>query len=198
MELPKKLLNIVDEFSKIPGIGEKTALRHVLTISNWENKDIFNFGHAMNELTKLKRCQNCGLYADEDTCKICLSGERKQEKLICVVESATDCLAIERSNEFKGTYHILNGVLNPLLGVGPDELNISKLVSRIHSEEVETILLAINPSVEGDATCSYIKQVVGEKVLVERIGFGMPMGGSLEYLDSLTITKAMENRTILD
>jgi recombination protein RecR len=114
--------------------------------------------------------------------------------MICVVENVTDCLAIERSGTFKGKFHILFGVLNPLLGVGPDEINLSKMFTRIEEEEIEEIILAINPSVEGDATCAYIKQVLPETMNIERIGFGIPMGGSLEFVDSLTISKALENR----
>lgn len=197
MELPSKLLNVVDEFSRIPGIGGKTALRHALTLSNWDKEDLLNFSEALKELSNLKACLNCGLYADDDVCEICNNEDRQESQMICVVESATDCLAIERSGAFSGTYHILGGVLNPLLGVGPEDLNIDKLMNRISVENVTSLLLAVNPSVEGDATCSYINQLASEKISVERIGFGMPMGGSFEYLDALTINKAMENRTQL-
>lgn len=198
MELPKKLLNVVDQFSKVPGIGQKTALRHVLTLSNWDKEELLTFSRALKELTELKKCDNCGLYSDESTCEICLDEDRMGAGKVCVVESATDCLAIERSGAFGGTFHILGGVLNPLLGIGPQELNLDKLIERVKKESVQTLLLAINPSVEGDATCSYINQILPDSVVVERIGFGMPMGGSLEYLDNLTINKAMENRTRLD
>ena len=119
---------------------------------------------------------------------------RGHAKTLCVVESVTDYLAIERSGNFKGKFHILFGVLNPLMGIGPDELKLDYLFSRIEDEEVEEIILAVNPSVEGDATCAYVKQMLPETVRVDRIGFGIPMGGSLEYVDSLTITKALENR----
>ena len=119
-------------------------------------------------------------------------------KQICVVESLSDCLAIERAQQFKGTYHILGGVINPLLGIGPDELQIDKLVNRVLEEEVEEVVLALNPSVEGDATCSYLKQVLPEGPSVERIGFGVPIGSHLEYLDSMTINKAFENTTRIE
>jgi recombination protein RecR len=198
LDLPKKLLNAVDEFSKIPGIGEKTALRHILTMSRWDQDDLESFSNRISELATLCKCDICGMYADENICEVCKHDERRSSGTICVVESVTDCLAIERSGSFVGTYHITEGVLNPLLGVGPDELNFQKLFDRVKSENVETLLLAINPSVEGDATCSYIKQYIGDDILVERIGFGIPMGGSLEFLDSMTINKAMENRKRLD
>jgi recombination protein RecR len=110
------------------------------------------------------------------------------------VENASDLLAIEKSGTFKGVYHILGGVLNPLLGVGPDELKMDQLKEKIIKKEIQEIILAINPSVEGDATCSYLKSILPQTLLVDRIGFGVPIGGSLEYLDPMTITKALENR----
>jgi recombination protein RecR len=110
------------------------------------------------------------------------------------VENASDLLAIEKSGTFKGVYHILGGVLNPLLGVGPDELKMDELREKIIKKEIQEIILAINPSVEGDATCSYLKSILPQTVQVDRIGFGVPIGGSLEYLDPMTITKALENR----
>ena len=112
---------------------------------------------------------------------------------MCVVESINDLMAIERSNEYSGIYHVLGGVLNPLLGIGPEQLGIQKIVDRVEQYEIKTVVLAVNPSVEGDATCSYIKQLLKD-VHVDRIGFGVPIGGSLEYLDPLTISKALENR----
>lgn len=120
---------------------------------------------------------------------------RGETKVLCIVEGVTDLLAIEKSSQFKGRYHVLGGVLNPLLGIGPNELGINKLIDRIKRNEIEELVLAINPSVEGDATCSFIKELLPDGVKAERIGFGMPMGGSLEYLDTLTISKALENRT---
>jgi recombination protein RecR len=194
LELPKILLNVVDQFSKIPGVGDKTALRQALILSKWTDEEIRNFSSAVNLMTALKKCQHCGMFSDEEICNICSSELRGEQKSLCIVENITDCMAIEKSNQFKGRYHVLGGVLNPLMGIGPDELNIDKLVERIKNEDVLELILAINPSVEGDATCSYINQVIPENVNVERIGFGVPMGGSLEYLDSMTITKALENR----
>jgi len=194
LELPKILLNAVDQFSKIPGVGDKTALRQTLVLSKWTDEELMAFSGAIKELVSLKKCQKCGMFSDENICNICSSEARGEQRSLCIVENITDCMAIERSNQFKGRYHVLGGVLNPLMGIGPDELNIDKLVERIKGEEVQDLILAINPSVEGDATCSYINQVIPDGVSVERIGFGVPMGGSLEYLDSMTISKALENR----
>lgn len=134
------------------------------------------------------------MFADEQLCNICLNESRQSVGSLCVVENASDLLAIEKSGTFKGVYHILGGVLNPLLGVGPDELKMDDLREKIIKKEIQEIILAINPSVEGDATCSYLKSILPQTVQVDRIGFGVPIGGSLEYLDPMTITKALENR----
>jgi recombination protein RecR len=175
-------------------VGEKTALRQSLIMTKWNKEDLVAFANAIKSLAELNHCDRCGMFCDEKYCKICLDQNRFQAKTICVVESVTDCLAIERSGNFRGKFHILFGVLNPLLGIGPDELNFDKLINRVALEEVEELILAVNPSVEGDATCSYLKQMLPPHIKVDRIGFGIPMGGSLEFVDSLTITKALENR----
>jgi len=194
MELPEKILQAVEQFRKIPGIGEKTALRQSLVLTNWENADLLQFGQSIKELAELKKCEQCGMFAEVAICHICENYSRFDAKLICVVESISDCLAIERGGEFKGLYHILGGVLNPLMGIGPDELKIDRLAARVSKLGIESLVLALNPSVEGDATCSYIKNSLPENISVDRIGFGIPMGGSLEYLDSMTISKALENK----
>ena len=194
MNLPKILNRAVQSFCTLPGVGEKTAFRQVLHISRQKDELIKEFGDSMKDLAKLKKCGLCGMYAEDDRCEICLSEKRKKSRIICVVENIMDCLAIEKSGYYCGLYHILGGVLNPLLGIGPDELDINKLTQRIMNHDIKELILAINPSVEGDATCSYIKQIVPEDVAVDRIGFGMPIGGSLEYLDGMTISKALENK----
>jgi recombination protein RecR len=194
VELPETLLNVIDQLSKIPGVGDKTATRQTLTLAKWSALDLNAFGDAMKNLANLKSCIECGMYADEQVCEICNQPERKESQSVCVVENVTDCLAIERSGNYQGLYHILGGVLNPLMGVGPEELKIDEFIKRVKNLNVENIILAVNPSVEGDATCSYIKQVIPDSVNVDRIGFGIPMGGSLEYLDTMTIAKALENR----
>lgn len=195
IEYPQAIKELVDSFSKLPGVGGKTALRQSLNILNWRDEDIHSFSQSLKEISNIKFCSECGIFSDYEVCSICNSEKRKSEKLMCVVENFSDMMAIENSNQFSGVYHILGGVLNPLLGIGPEQLKISHLNDRVESLGVETVILAINPSVEGDATCSYIREsLASEKINIERIGFGMPMGGSLEYLDPLTISKALENR----
>ena len=194
MELPETLLNVIDQLGKIPGVGDKTATRQTLVLAKWSPADLNAFGDAMKNLANLKACVECGMYTDDQLCEICNRSDRKESQSICVVENVTDCLAIERSGNHQGLYHILGGVLNPLMGIGPDELKIDEFIKRVKNLDVKNIILAVNPSVEGDATCSYIKQVIPDSVNVDRIGFGIPMGGSLEYLDTMTIAKALENR----
>lgn len=194
MELPEKLIKAVKQFSRLPGVGEKTALRQSLILSKWDKSDLVAFGEAIKGLSELNHCQNCGMFCDDKICTICNDVHRKSAKTLCVVESVTDCLAIERSGNFRGKFHILFGVLNPLMGIGPDELHLEKLFERVNTEEIEDIILAVNPSVEGDATCAYIKHALPASLNIDRIGFGIPMGGSLEFVDSLTITKALENK----
>ena len=194
MKFPEPLELAIQQLSSIPGIGNKTALRYALTIAEWCPEDICALGNSINALGELRRCQRCGIYTKEKLCSICLNEYRVQRKTLCIVENASDCIAIEKSNTYDGTFHILGGVLNPLLGIGPDELNLDHLFRRIVVENIENLILAVNPSVEGDATCSYIKQQMQKNINVERIGFGIPMGGHLEYLDSMTISKALENR----
>ena len=194
MELPEKLLKAVKQFSRLPGVGDKTALRQSLIMTKWNKEDLMVFAEAIKGLAELNHCQKCGMFCDDVFCKICMDYNRNNAKTLCVVESVTDCLAIERSGHFKGKFHILFGVLNPLLGIGPDELKLDHLMARVINEEIAEVILAVNPSVEGDATCAYIKQTLPAETSVDRIGFGIPMGGSLEFVDSLTITKALENR----
>ncbi len=193
IELPDSIQNTVRCFAKLPGVGGKTALRQVMSMLKWEGEELNVFSQAVKDLRDTKKCSECGLYSNDDQCQICSSESRAFAGSLCIVENINDLLAIERSNEFTGLYHVLGGVLNPLLGIGPDQLKISKVVERVNKLNIQNVVLAINPSVEGDATCSYIKQLLKD-VQVERIGFGVPMGGSLEYLDPLTISKALENR----
>ncbi len=195
INLPEKLRAVIDNLQRLPSLGEKTAMRHALSMAYWDKSKIIKLGEAILELSNIENCAKCGLFSDSNPCNICLSNERKNLRVICIVESLSDFLAIESSGEFMGTYHVLGGVLNPLAGIGPGELNIDSLVDRIKLEKIKNLILAINPSVEGDATCSYIKHIIPKEVKVERIGFGMPISGSLEYLDKMTISKALENRT---
>jgi recombination protein RecR len=194
IQLPEVIKNAVEALTRLPGVGEKSAFRMVMGMTNWKANELQSVGQAMLSLQHIELCQECGMFAEEKLCSICMNDNRQNHKTVCVVENVSDLMAIEKSGTFQGVYHILGGVLNPLLGVGPDELHMDELKDKIAHKEIQEIILAINPSVEGDATCSYFKTLIPETVKVERIGFGVPIGGSLEYLDPMTITKALENR----
>lgn len=192
--LPEVINNAVEALTRLPGVGEKTAFRMVMNMTHWRASELESMSHSLSALQKLKLCKSCGMFADENLCSICTDESRQGARTLCVVENASDLMAIEKSGHYRGTYYILGGVLNPLLGVGPDELKMDELREKITHYEIQEIILAINPSVEGDATCAYIKTIIPNTILVDRIGFGVPIGGSLEYLDPMTITKALENR----
>lgn len=197
MELPESIKQLVENFERFQGIGGKSALRMALAMSNWGGSEIHSFATSVSALNDLGKCSECGFFADENICAVCSDEGRVGSGVLCVVENITDFLALEQSGQFDGVYHILGGVLSPLMGIGPNELNLDLLSARVKKYQFESVILAINPSVEGDATCSYIKDILPEGVRVQRIGFGVPIGGSLEYLDTLTIAKALENRTLL-
>ncbi len=194
IQLPEVIKNAVEALTRLPGVGEKTAFRMVMNMTNWKPAELTSVSSALASLQHLKLCIECGMFADEQLCSICSNELRTNTQVLCIVENASDLMAIEKSGTFKGAYHILGGVLNPLLGIGPDELKMDELREKIIKKEVQEIILAINPSVEGDATCSYLKSILPSTIQVDRIGFGVPIGGSLEYLDPMTITKALENR----
>jgi recombination protein RecR len=196
IELPENLMSAVKEMSRLPGVGQRTALRQIMNIVNWEHDEIKNFSLALGNLTNIKKCSQCGMFAEVELCDFCQSESRKSSKTICVVENVSDLMAIENSGTYSGLYHILGGVLNPLSGIGPDHLKLDLLKERVNSLEIQEIILAINPTVEGDATSSYIKQIMPEQIEIQRIGFGIPIGGSLEYLDPMTISKALENKKL--
>jgi recombination protein RecR len=194
IQLPEVIKNAVEALTRLPGVGEKSAFRMVMSMTHWKPQELEMVGQSMMNLRHLKLCEECGMFAEDSLCSICEDNSRQSTRSLCVVENVSDLMAIEKSGNFKGVYHILGGVLNPLLGIGPDELRMDVLKSRILEKNIQEIILAINPSVEGDATCAYFKTLLPPSVQVERIGFGVPIGGSLEYLDPMTITKALENR----
>ena len=195
MELPQSIHNVVGLFSRLPGVGEKTATRQTLVLTKWPLEELERFGNLIIELAKVKKCRKCFFFCgDGDLCSICADESRKNQGQLCVVESVIDLLAIEKSEQYSGSYHILGGVLNPLHGLGPKELRLKEMFQRVGEENIKNIIIAVNPSIEGDATASYIREMLPDHVEVERIGLGVPMGGCLEYLDSMTITKALENK----
>lgn len=196
MQLSSSLLeNAVNEFAKLPGIGKKTALRLVLHMLKMEPEKVEVFGETVIKMRKeIKFCQRCFNVADADICAICSNSMRKQE-LICVVENIRDVIAIESTQQYNGTYHVLGGIISPLDGVGPDQLNIESLVHRVQKEKVEEIIFALNPNIQGDTTIYYIQKKLQQlPVKITTIARGIAFGGELEYADELTLARSISNR----
>jgi len=184
----------VNEFAKLPGIGKKTALRLVLHLLKQEAEDVSHFSDVVARMrTEIKFCQRCHNVADADICSICANSLRKQN-LICVVENIRDVIALESTQQFNGTYHVLGGVISPLDGVGPNQLNIDTLINRAHKEETIEIIFALSPTIQGDTTIYYIQKKLPADVKVTTIARGIAFGGELEYADEMTLARSLQNR----
>ena len=196
MQLPSNLLeNAVNEFSRLPGIGKKTALRMVLHLLKQEPEAVQQFSEAISKMRKeIRFCQRCYNISDTDTCAICANPMRKQD-MICVVENIRDVIAIETTQQYSGLYHVLGGVISPLDGVGPDQLTIDPLIQRVQKEQTTEIIFALNPTIQGDTTIYYIqKKMPQQAVKVTTISRGIAFGGELEYADEMTLARSMANR----
>ncbi len=196
MQFSSSLLeNAVNEFAKLPGIGKKTALRLVLHLLKQEPGEVGNFSEVIAKMrSEIRFCHRCFNVADADICSICSNSSRKQE-VICVVESIRDVIAIESTQQFNGTYHILGGVISPLDGIGPDQLNIATLISRIEKEQTEELIFALNPNIQGDTTIYYIQKKLQPLPLrITTIARGIAFGGELEYADEMTLARSLQNR----
>lgn len=192
---PEPILKLINSLSKLPGIGKNTAERLALHILHAPNHEAAALAADIVELkTSIRQCTVCFALSDNDKCRICGDPMRDQT-LICVVENPADMAAIEKSNAFPGTYHILGGVLSPIDGIGPDNIRIAELLKRAVPEKIKEIILATKTNVEGEATASYILEKLKKtKIKITRIASGIPMGGDLQYIDQLTMQKAMEKR----
>lgn len=195
MQISETLQIAIDELSKLPGIGKKTAQRLALHIIKSDKESAESLAKAIVNLKdKLKFCSRCFNLAEEEFCDICKNPKRDQS-ILCVVEEISDVIAIEKSNEFKGLYHVLGGVLSPLSGVGADDIRIKELISRFEHEDIKEVILALNPDTEGETTSLYLAKLIKPLgVKVTRIARGIPIGGDLEFADEATIGKAMINR----
>lgn len=192
------LENLIDEFAKLPQIGRKTAQRLAMHVTRMTGEDVERFSKALTDTKRrLRFCNICCNITESETCRICSSSVRNS-KLICVVEEPQDLLAIERANEFRGMYHVLHGIISPLDGIGPNDIRIRELLSRLNSEgdeKVEEVILALNPTVEGETTILYLTKLIKPLgIRVTRIARGIPVGADLEFADEVTIAKAIEGR----
>ncbi len=192
------LANLIEQFERLPGIGHKSAQKLAFHILNMSTADAQRFADTiMLAHEKIHRCSVCCDLTDADICNICLD-EKRDRSLICVVESSKDVIAIERTREFNGMYHVLHGSISPMNGIGPDEITIKELIKRLSDDNIEEIIMATNPTVEGEATAMYISRLIKPMgIKVSRLAYGVPVGADLEYADEITLTRALEGRQIL-
>ena len=186
---------LIESFEKLPSIGHKTAIRLAFHMLDMSNEEINEFTKSITDAKeKLKFCSVCFNIADTDPCPICQDTKRDQS-IICVVEDVRDIMAMERTHEYKGVYHVLHGTISPMNGIGPDEIKIKELLDRIRQNEIKEVIIATNPRVEGEATAIYLAKLIKAfDIKVTRIAHGIPVGGDLEYTDEITLMKAMEGR----
>lgn len=196
--LPESISRLIGELAKLPGIGEKNATRLAFHIFRSPKIYSENLAQAIIDTkTKVILCQNCYNFASESPCNIC-SDEDRDRFSICVVEEPLDQLAVEKSREFKGKYHVLHGVISPIEGIGPEDLRIKELITRLEKENMNEVIVATNPSVEGEATALYLSKLIKPLgIEVSRIAHGIPMGGDIEYIDEITLGKAIRDRKFI-
>jgi recombination protein RecR len=189
------ITRLIEEFSKLPGVGRKTAQRLAFHVINMNTNDVEALSKAIIEAKRdIKYCSVCCNIADMNPCSMC-SNKNRDDSVICVVEDPRDVAAMERTREFKGKYHVLNGVISPMDGIGPDMIKVKELIQRLGTQDVTEIIMATNPTIEGEATAMYIARLIKPMgIKVTRIAHGLPVGGDLEYADEVTISKALEGR----
>ena len=191
--------DLIDELGRLPGVGPKSAQRIAFHVLQAEPTDVRRLAQALTEVKeKVRFCTVCGNVAQEEQCRVCLD-QRRDPSVICVVEEPKDVVAIERTREFRGRYHVLGGAISPIDGVGPDDLRIRELMARLADGAVKELILATDPNLEGEATATYLARMVSAMGLkVTRLASGLPVGGDLEYADEVTLGRAFEGRRLLD
>lgn len=192
---PSSILKLIESFSRLPGIGEKTAERLAMHVLRAPRNEAERLSRSIKEIKeKVRLCSMCFAFSDADICNIC-SDQKRTSSILCVVEQPPDMVAIEKSGSFEGLYHILQGILSPMNGVGPDSIRIKELISRIAQGKIKEVILATSTNVEGEATAAYIaERLENYRVKVTRIASGVPIGSDLKYVDQVTLKKAMEAR----
>ena len=191
----RPLNKLINELSKLPGIGGKTAQRLAFHILSMDSKGAEALADSIKEAKeKMKYCSICGNLTEEDPCGMCRD-TRRRDDVVCVVESPRDVAAMERIKEFKGRYHVLHGAISPMEGIGPDDINLKSLIVRLQNEDIKEVIIATNPTIEGEATAMYIAKLIKPSgIKVTRIAHGVPVGGDLDFADEITLLKAMEGR----
>ena len=192
------LQNLIDQFERMQGIGHKTAQRMAFYVLGLSDAQAQEFAKAITDAhSKIKQCKICCDLADDELCPICKETDR-DKSIICVVEDPRDVVAIERTHEYKGTYHVLHGAISPMDNIGPDQIRIKELIARLGSGEVDEVIMATNPTVEGEATAMYISRLLKPMgITVSRLAYGVPVGADLEYADEVTLSRAIEGRSVI-
>lgn len=196
MELARPVARLIDELTRLPGIGPKTAQRLAYFVVRMPPDEVRRLAQALVEAReKTRQCSVCFALTDTDPCRLCREGSGRDRSVICVVEEPKDVLAVERTRAFNGLYHVLHGAISPMDGIGPDDLRIKELLTRLGEGTAQEVILATDPNVEGEATAMYLARLLKPMgVRVSRMAHGMPVGGDLEYLDELTLARALEGR----
>lgn len=195
MIYPDSLQKLINYYKKLPGIGDKSAERMALATLELSTKDVNDFAKTLKDSKEiLKKCKICSHISEQDVCHICSSSAREQN-LICVIEDYKSVFSFEKVGNFKGVYHVLNGLISPMDGIGPEDINISSLVSRVENLDNPELILALKSSIEGETTTLYIKKIFENKnVTISRLSYGIPIGAEIDYLDIITLDKALEDR----
>lgn len=198
MAAPKSFINLVQQLSILPGVGEKTAERYAYSLLEREYEEIEELSKALLEFKKnIKNCSICGCLTDNETCDIC-EDKSRDTSTICIVEDSKNVFFIEKTKKYNGLYHVLNGLISPMDGKNPEDLNISNLVNNRISDDIKEIIIALNPSIEGEVTSLYLQKVLEKyNVKVSRLSYGIPMGGDIEYLDPIMVSKAWDDRKVI-
>ena len=196
---PESIKNLVESFKYFPGIGEKTAERLAFSVLDLEEEQVEMFSNSLIEaIDKVHKCKNCNTLTDEDLCFIC-SDSTRNSKILCVVEDTKSVFLFEKLGMFKGKYHVLDGLISPLDGINPEDIGLSKLLDRIHEEKFEEIIFAFKPSIEGETTSLYIKKILDDlNIKITRLASGVPIGADMEYIDSLTLERALNDRIVIE
>nr|WP_314531425.1 recombination mediator RecR [uncultured Fusobacterium sp.] len=191
----RSLQRLILEFNKLPGVGQKSATRYAFHILNQSKEDVESFVEALLAVKEnIKKCSVCGDYCESDTCDICSDHER-DHRIVCVVEESKDIMILEKTTKFRGVYHVLDGRLDPLNGITPNELNIKSLLERIAKDDIEEIILATNPNIEGETTAMYLAKLMKNfGIKITKLASGIPIGSNLEFSDTATISRALDDR----
>ncbi|GEN85038.1 recombination protein RecR [Sporosarcina luteola] len=195
MHYPEPISKLIDSFMKLPGIGPKTAGRLAFFVLSMKEDTVLDFAKALVDAKRnLRFCSVCGHITDIDPCQIC-QDQSRDRSMICVVQDPKDVIAMEKMRDYNGLYHVLHGAISPMDGIGPEDINVPTLLTRLQDEEVQELILATNPTIEGEATAMYISRLVKPSgITTTRIAHGLPVGGDLEYADEVTLSKALEGR----